>query len=245
MGWGLCKFCGEQKLLIKAHIIPEWMYEPLYDEKHKIFSFSSSGNPKKIKRPSSGEYEKNLLCSICDNKMGAFEQYGSLIFKGGGNKPISIKTENGDRVAIHHISGLNYKLFKLFLLSLLWKASISSRETYKNLKISSDEEERIKEMISSEDPGGKDSFPVSIFALHSLQDKTLQQLILAPYSNAGLHIFYIAGYLFVFADSVDKIANETFCLSTDGTISIPAFTPVEAYDLLKKMYGLDWLSPEN
>lgn len=242
MGWGICKFCKVKRQLIKAHIIPEWMYGPLYDKHHKFFVFSSVGSPDKAKRPSQGEYEKNILCSECDNRLGQYEHYASLIFKGG--ESINIKSEKGDGIVIHHISGIDYKKFKLFLLSLLWKTSISSREAYQYLTLSPEEEERIKKMVLSKDPGSDEEYPVSIFALHSANADILQQLILAPYSNKGLHIFYVAGYLFVFADRHEIIPNNTFCLSSNGKISIPSFGSEEAYDILGKMYGLEWLKPK-
>lgn len=99
-------------------------------------------------------------------------------------------------------------------------------------------------MLLSEDPGSDEEYPVSIFAPHSANADILQQLILAPYSNKGLHVFYIAGYLFVFADGPEIIPNNTFCLSSYGKIIIPSFGSEEAYDILGKMYGLEWLKPK-
>lgn len=90
---------------------------------------------------------KNILCSECDNRLGRYEDYASLIFKGG--ESINIKSEKGNGIVIHHISGIDYKKFKLFLLSLLWKTSISSREAYQYLTLSPEEVD-IKAKITDE-----------------------------------------------------------------------------------------------
>lgn len=83
-----CKLCLQEKQLIaKSHIIPDFMYEELYDDNHKIRVVPASefGKVKpRIKMPSSGEYEGGLLCSDCDNKLlGGYENYARKAIYGG------------------------------------------------------------------------------------------------------------------------------------------------------------------
>jgi len=227
-------------MLIKAHVIPEWMYKSLYDEDHKLFSFSNTEHPSKAKRIPKGDYDKDILCSKCDGQMGVFEHYASTVFNGGPLITYNTSTVKG-RI-IHELSGFDYTKFKLFGLSLLWKASISKRETYKHLKLDPSEEQTIKKMIIENDPGPSSSYPLMIWAMRSEDGKVLRELILSPYSSSGSHIFFIAGYLFVFGSIGKNITQEEYSLSQNGSIKIPAFSTAEAYEILKKMYGINWLT---
>src|SRR5687767_8243076 len=98
------------------------MYGPLYDDKHKIFTFKVGSHPDKATRISLGEYDNSILCSQCDHYLGRFENYGRGLFK-GSNKQIHIRSDESTGSVIHHITGTDYNKFKLFLLSILWKSA--------------------------------------------------------------------------------------------------------------------------
>ena len=58
---GTCKLCQNEKLLLnKSHIIPEFMYDSLFDSDHKAMVFSPSDRLMGkgiVQKPSTGEYE--------------------------------------------------------------------------------------------------------------------------------------------------------------------------------------------
>ena len=65
-----CKFCGQEKKLIKAHIIPKNFY--LDYKKEQYMSVDSLSGKFKIQQ--NGAYDKNILCSDCDGKiLGKFD----------------------------------------------------------------------------------------------------------------------------------------------------------------------------
>lgn len=75
-----CKLClHEKRLLKKSHIIPDFMYRELFNEKHRLIWFRSD-SLKAARDVPSGEYEPNILCESCDNKViGSLEDYAKKV----------------------------------------------------------------------------------------------------------------------------------------------------------------------
>jgi hypothetical protein len=137
--------CQGNKKLVKSHIIPEFMYKPLYDEKHR-FDMIDFSQKKKRKFMQKGIREK-LLCKKCEGILSPLEKYANGIFNGG----IELRMEKeNDRMIIE---GLDYIKFKLFIISILWRASISNLDFFSKVKLKTNQENKLKEMILNNDPG--------------------------------------------------------------------------------------------
>jgi hypothetical protein len=83
---GICKLCGEEKKLCKqSHIIPNFMYKDLFDEKNRIHKIQSQqGKIEQRGICQTGEFDINILCQKCDNSiLGKLERYASLILYDG------------------------------------------------------------------------------------------------------------------------------------------------------------------
>ncbi|MEI2760117.1 MAG: hypothetical protein V9G42_11865 [Bacteroidia bacterium] len=163
-----CKLCLQEKQLIaKSHIIPDFMYEELYDDNHKIRVVPASefGKVKpRIKMPSSGEYEGGLLCSDCDNKLlGGYENYARKAIYGGALRdsecPECDNFKSQDGVKFTLCKKINYHKFKIFLLSVLWRASISKRALFDQINLGP-HEEVLRKMIYEGNPGKVDDYPL-------------------------------------------------------------------------------------
>ena len=80
-----CKLCLLPKKLVKSHIIPDFFYEGIFDEKHfmnKLRPYGFINSNEKIQRNPTGEYDKIILCGDCDKFLGKFETYAKLVFSG-------------------------------------------------------------------------------------------------------------------------------------------------------------------
>ena len=131
-----CRLClKETTLLKKSHIIPDFMYQELYDEKHSFILTTNheitKPDGKKSFRPT-GEYEGNLLCQNCDNKIiGDLETYASKTLYGKGlppeQAPVVINHKNQQGIQFSFVKNIDYKKFKLFL----WKRFQDSQEISK------------------------------------------------------------------------------------------------------------------
>jgi hypothetical protein len=197
----LCKLCLQDKPLIKAHIIPDFMYQELYDPEHKIFKIS--GDIGHIKKISTGEYDDTILCEECDNKIGKFETYASKVFYGGKfpikEMPKFQKMINQHKIESMAISNLDYKKFKLFLLSILWRGSITKRETFNDVTLPENINERLRLMIINEDPGEPYDFPCIMIT--NINNKDMyNDLINYPRCNVDKSIFMylIVGTIYIF-----------------------------------------------
>ncbi|MBL1280439.1 MAG: hypothetical protein COA33_009215 [Fluviicola sp.] len=139
---GVCKLCLEEKPLIKtSHILPDFLFADLFDEKHKLRALEMkellSKSPR-ISKPSTGDYEGGILCNDCDNQIiGQYETYASNVIKNNlsANKKVAFENQNFAGTKSIQVRNLNYKKSKLFLTSLLWRASITSLDRYKNIEL--------------------------------------------------------------------------------------------------------------
>ena len=68
----LCKLCKQERKLIKAHIVPKFLYEKMKDEKNRFNSVSfniGDFENHKVKITQMEDYDPNILCLDCDNRI--------------------------------------------------------------------------------------------------------------------------------------------------------------------------------
>ena len=143
-----CKLCLQDKdLLKKSHIVPNFLYKEL---REKDNSFVKANLEKLTKQPVyTGFFEPNILCQTCDNELlSKLEEYAyKIIYDSKKIKGVKIVNEiNSHGVEWTMCRGVDYTKLKLFLLSMLWRFSISSNEFYKFVDLGK-HEEIIRKMI--------------------------------------------------------------------------------------------------
>ena len=113
----LCKLCQHSRDLCRSHIIPEFLFKPLYsDKKHQFIQMSGSSNVRKVQKG----FKEKLLCRECEDRLNKWETYAAKVLFGG----VEIGFEQmQDRILLHNV---DYKKFKVFELSLIWRAGVSS-----------------------------------------------------------------------------------------------------------------------
>lgn len=220
----VCRLClKEDKLVKKSHIIPKFLYKGLglFNDKHKLNVYNKIDSELEfiLKHPSDGDYESDLLCSKCENLIsGKYETYASKVILGGLEKKQRIEIINyikEDGLTFTKVSNLDCNKFKIFALSILWRASISTRPVFKSVNLGESNEERLREIILNNKTLNNDEFP--IFLSTYLNDSTLSKdLIVQPQKKKTHdgHIFYrfiIGGIVYhFFIDSCsEKILSQT------------------------------------
>ena len=169
---GVCNLCRNEKHLCFSHIIPEFMYLPTYDESHRAVMIPKGKN--KYEQKGLREY---LLCGDCDRTViGKWETYSSPIVKAIQDLDI---TQNGDQFIVPNIE---YPDFKLFQLSLLWRASISSIKMFEKINIGKHHEEVIRKMLLSKDPSKPDQYGCIMFVMGNARQ--LQKTISSPVEDS-------------------------------------------------------------
>lgn len=132
-----CRGCGEERILIKAHIIPKSFYMDLRAGASHLKVIPSALS-EFVKRSNIGDYDSEILCEACDQYLGRFDEYGKAVLIDKTHEFVSIAKYGA--VAGWIISGCDSSRLNKFLLSVLWRASISSRPFFKRVKLGSYEE---------------------------------------------------------------------------------------------------------
>lgn len=207
----ICKLCLQDKQLIKAsHIIPDFMYQDLYDDKHKLILF----NPHEIikgkgyiKKPSTGEYEGGLLCKTCDNELlgGIYENYVSkVMYADEISEDVRVqitRCKNEHGVEYSNFTNLDYTKYKLFLLSILWRAHISSRPSFNQINLGP-HADIIRKMIYENNPGKPEEYV--IFIMTFLNDPNASADVIIPPQSRRMseghkvYVFVIGGFIYGF-----------------------------------------------
>jgi hypothetical protein len=139
-----CRLCLGTDALCDSHIVPEFFYKPIYDEKHRFFVISS--DPETKDRALQKGIREPLLCQKCETKLSRFEKYFSEILHGG--RTVEASTQ-GSYLCLR---GLDYPKTKLMFMSVLWRMSISTHEMFSAVKLGP-YEEPLRQQIENEDPG--------------------------------------------------------------------------------------------
>ena len=251
MKMATCKLCNQDKVLInKSHIIPEFLYHNLYNDKHLLIrgnALDLVNKSRKVSKLPQGEYEGGLLCKECDNKIiGQYETYLGSLFNNPylaiPQRPIYHDFVGDDGLEFTRIENIDYKLLKLCLLSIIWRASISKRPIFEYVKLGK-YEDKIREQIYSGTPSIDTEIPIVIFSWTN-DKETPTQIIAQPtkHKNNGktFYSFVINGYIILYGITPGAInkAFESVKLQSNNTITIVHFPKGEGMDFIFKYMGL-------
>jgi len=142
MSGDVCKLCRKSAKLRYSHILPEFLFSSVYDDLHRTMLVSSSEKEKLIQKG----VREYLLCQECETKLSCYEGYAIKVIKNIPNFEEDLSS------SFIFSNNIDYKLFKLFQLSILWRGSVSRNQMFANIKLGR-HEERIRVMLDRENPG--------------------------------------------------------------------------------------------
>lgn len=152
----ICKLCQKPAKLKYSHIIPEFCYDPIYDDKHR---FNIVGNVRSSRQRNLQKgLREYLLCGACEQKIGKWESYVSRIFSGTVEVAGS---RTGETISL---AGLLYAPLKLFLLSLLWRAGVSTLPVFQEANLG-EHELTLRNMLLGADPGPPELYGCYIYSV--------------------------------------------------------------------------------
>ncbi|WP_133164239.1 hypothetical protein [Solimonas fluminis] len=129
----LCKFCGADRRLIKAHIIPEAFFRQLKVPGETPILVSSRKGHFKKKSPI-GVYDSNILCAECEGLFAAPDNYGAKILIQEFDSLFEPVIRHG-RIVAFTGKGIDQTLLQKFLVGTLWRASVSGQDYYSNVRL--------------------------------------------------------------------------------------------------------------
>jgi hypothetical protein len=210
-----CKLCDEQGELCRSHIIPEFLYRPLYNHKHRCTGIVESGN--KVKDVIQKGIRERMLCKQCEGRFSELERYAATVIR---NLPSMTSLQPG---AICNIV-VDYKKFKLFQLSLIWRCGVAKHQTYSSVSLGEKHESKIRNMLLNGHPGSALDYPV--LYIRPRGRGSFEQYMLPPSRERKLnHVaynFFMAGmyWIFFISSHTDQIKQYGSFLSEGGTLPI-------------------------
>lgn len=188
----ICSYCGEDKKLIKAHIIPEAFFKRLRDGKQEPSPLLlTNKNDVYPKRSPIGIYDCNILCLECEKQFGDWDNYAQELLreKSGNASPIMV----AGKCEGYEVRKYNYTYLKLFFISLLWRAAVSKDHFYAKVNLGA-HEAIAKDLIARRSPGSEDDFSI-ILAKFDHSGKILLDPHPEKYGGVNYYRFYIGSYV--------------------------------------------------
>ena len=215
-----CRLCIQNRPLVKSHIFPEWLYTPMYDKNHRFFVLSTNENKRRGTRPK-GIYEK-LLCRECEQQFSKWEGYARAVFC--GDDPQIKRDDYGKTIVL---SGMRYAPFKLFQMSLIWRASITNRPEIPKINLGP-HGERLRKMLFEECPGQSYEYPAILMTVPRSQDQIMHEFLYPPQpltDEIDGHTGYLAAFrglfwLFIVSNHSAELQDKNLFLSKHGRLPI-------------------------
>lgn len=145
-----CPLCRNAEPLQNSHVIPEFLYGPAYDEKHRIGVVTAGLRGLRLLQKGIRE---RLLCRQCEQFLNVhYEQPMSRAWSS-----LLPGKVHGDS---YLLDGIDYRTFKLFHLSILWRASIARGPEWSSVSLGARHEQRLREALLEGAAPDRDSYPL-------------------------------------------------------------------------------------
>jgi hypothetical protein len=124
------------------------------------------------------------------------------------------------------IPGIDYLNFKLFHISIVWRAAISSLQEFRNVQLGI-HKARLGELLRANHPGDSDLYPIICIALRDPSTgRFLDSILTAPEAsrNSGQNFYsFIFGgvqWIYVISDHRENKTVQVNCIREDGILRL-------------------------
>src|SRR5262249_32645073 len=138
-----------------------------------------------------GHYDSNILCEDCERKFSPYDAHGHSVFTNVFKEPNIYRDRDGYECA-YLLPNVDFRLLKLFVLGLLWKASVSRLFFYCKVDLGQRHESKIKSLIANGTIEDGDDYQ---FVCSHHKDHPYPNVILPPLSQRIDGINYVHLYL--------------------------------------------------
>lgn len=229
----VCKLCGEETKLIKSHIIPESFYRDAYTENRGIMVRKDDYS----KRLPVGIYDKEIVCAGCEKTFQKWDEYGYNFFNKILTTSGKMIQRKGENIALL-FNNIKYKELKLFLMSVLWRASVCGDEFFDQILLGSFEN-ILREKIISTDAGTSQEFAILIFKF----DLPKYDVLHPPYKTRldsgvnGYRLFFFNAEIFIKVDKRVMDEYDQLILNPSQPLIVSFKEAPEAIQLLNESRG--------
>lgn len=212
-----CALCLRPSVLINSHIIPEFVYTALYDDLHRFHQLQISEGESSLHQKG---HRQPLLCKDCEQRFSIHEKYVSEVFS--GKIPVHA-TQVGKLIKV---TGLDYFHFKLFGLSILWRAGVCSHRFFSKVELGP-HQEVLRQMLLADSPGPRLKYAFLLSQLISAEsdykpDDIIVEPTLSRFNGHRCYRFVFSGMIWTFTVSshnlIPPISSTT--LSEEGEMQM-------------------------
>lgn len=155
---------------MKSHVIPDNMNRILrsvLSDNANAPMLTIDKRSGKTKRYPMGLYDKGILCGTCDGSFSPWEEHAhQVLFTKHSYSALMFDARN--RPYCYTLPGADYRRLKLFFLSVVWRASISTNPFFANVNLDAAIDDVIKARLLASDAGTSSDFTVRIAQYHSI-----------------------------------------------------------------------------
>jgi hypothetical protein len=153
-----CRLCGLDRVLRRSHILPEFVYKATYDESHKAVLLDPVRE--QISERQQGFVER-MLCATCEGHFSRWETYVARVWLHPSDQKRPRHLVPGTHVVV---TGLDYRRFKLFMMSTLWRMSVATDPVFSAVRLGNRVED-LRSLLLESEPGDVDAFAFAGCAL--------------------------------------------------------------------------------
>lgn len=234
-----CGLCHRSSVLRDSHILPEWGYNSLYDEKHRLLVLRSGGAFQPAAEYLQKGIRERLLCQHCETRLSRHERYARDLLTTPGRLALPPHRQGRRNRA-------DYKPFKLFQLSLLCRAHLSTHPLFAAVDLGRHHSERIRMMLDTEDPGKGGDYPCVVGVLYlegEPRASVMFQAASARTEGQRTYRLVFAGFywMYVVSSHTDRHTILPNALQADGTFILRGVEALKSDGL--RQYMADLMSP--
>ena len=128
-----CRLCNSEVALVKAHAIPEAFFREIRDEQQRLLLIAGGAKHYPRKAPI-GVYDRNILCAECEPKFGPIDDYGVDVLLRRFDHFFRPVAYGGEALAFSSSTADANRILR-FLVSVLWRASVSKEVFYRRVNL--------------------------------------------------------------------------------------------------------------
>jgi hypothetical protein len=191
-----CHLCLRDKKGVDAHVIPRSFFEAMKVNGRQDYLVMASNKLDVFdKRSRIGIYDPTILCADCEAVFSPWDNYAArlLLTKNG---PEDVLKDHSDRPIARVLGSYDYDQLMLFFISVLWRASVSTRQFYSRVD-AGPYEETLRQSILNSDPSLSDRLSVTLaqFVNYDNASQTFFDPYRTRFGGVNCWVFFFATYV--------------------------------------------------
>lgn len=221
--FSVCRLCSRTADLKNSHVIPKTFFTQI---KRSGPALLAHDDILMRNRTTQDSWSQKLLCGDCELKLAEWEAYSIEVLRRPSRKKVIVRKSPKE----WEFFNVDYSTFRLFQVSVLFRAAVSTRVEYQHVALDGNAVQRMQYILNSGEAPPVNEFPclMEVIRSPSQEGSTYTQVIGAPRTlsiGAQTYYWFVFGgfcWYFVFPKmSREELAYQSY-LSRAGYMRLPA-----------------------